>query len=207
MDQFPGQKIFLNELIDLSQVSLESALRERRSVRKFSTQALDLAQVNSLLWAAQGITNAEGHRSVPSAGALYPIELYLTAARVNGLSSGIYKYVPAASCLNSHLAGARFLPELAGAAPRKEWLASAPAALIICADYSRTMKRYGERGRLYVAMEAGHTAQNIHLMAAGLGLGTVVVGAFITEQVHKILNLPDAETALAIMPAGYADLD
>ena len=183
--------------------SLENALFNRRSVREFKSDPLSLQQVNQLLWAAQGITDARnGFRTAPSAGALYPLQLYLAAGNVTGLPAGVYQYLPENKEIVLHL-DQDVRSALSRAALEQDWMSCAAIYLIIAAKYEKTMHRYGQRGRRYVDMEAGHVAQNIHLQASALDLGTVVVGAFNDEQVQGILKLPPGEQPVCIMPVGY----
>ena len=183
-------------------VSLEATIRERRSVREFSRQALALADVAQLLWAAQGVTSRDGGRAAPSAGALYPLELYLVAGKVDALPAGLYHYQPRGHRLR-HLADGDLRKALAGAALDQSWVRSAPAVLVIAGVYERSAKKYGERARRYTHIETGHAAQNVYLQAEALGLGTVIVGAFEDAAVRQVLDLPSDHAPLALMPVGY----
>lgn len=182
-------------------VSVEEALRQRRSVRSYSDAPLTLAEAGQLLWAAQGITGAQGFRTAPSAGALYPLEVYLLAEHVQGLGPGAYRYRPESHDLLP-IADGRKGSQLQAAALGQAAVGDAPAVLVLTAVYARTMGKYGERGIRYVHMEAGHAAQNIYLQAEALGLGTVTIGAFHDDQVKDVLGLPDNEEPLYLMPVG-----
>jgi len=179
---------------------VKSALHSRRSVRDFAPQPLTLAEVSQLLWAGQGITGAGGTRTAPSAGALYPLELYLVAGNVSALVNGVYKYHPREHALN-RVADGDQRAALASAAYGQDWV-NEGAAVIVVAAHGRTTRKYGQRGVRYVHMEAGHAAQNIHLQAVALNLGTVVVGAFDDDKVKKIIRLPDDEQPLCLLPVG-----
>ena len=180
-------------------VSLEEAIAARRSVRVYEEASLTLEDVAQLLWAAQGITAEWGGRAAPSAGATYPLEVYVIAGEVEGLQSGVYRYLP-----DSH--SATLVKEgdlraaLSSAALGQEWVRTAPASLVIAAAYGRTTGQYGERGERYVHMEVGHVGQNVYLQAAALALGTVMVGAFDDAEVKELLETD--EEPLAIMPVG-----
>ena len=180
--------------------SLERALHERRSVREFSKAALTQEEVSQLLWAAQGITSREGLRTAPSAGALYPLELYLAAGNVQNLDPGIYKYVPAGHKLKKIMAGDQ-RRELA-AALSQDCVANAAAVLVFTAVERRTTRKYGSRGVRYMHIEVGHAAQNVFLQATALGLGAVVVGAFDDDRLRETLKLPEGEAPLYLMPLG-----
>jgi SagB-type dehydrogenase family enzyme len=182
-------------------VSLEETLRARRSVRGFTDDAMSLAQLGQLLWAAQGITDAEGHRTAPSAGARYPIELYVVAANVAGLTAGVYKYRPREHDLVRHLTGDR-RARLVEAAVRQDWILTAAAVFAITSVDERTRARYRDRTERYVAVEAGHVGQNICLQAVALGLGTTVVGAFQDDSVSAVLELDRSERPIVLIPVG-----
>jgi SagB-type dehydrogenase family enzyme len=184
------------------EVSLEAAIRERRSVREFSTRSLSLADVAQLLWSAQGVTSRDGGRAAPSAGALYPLELYLVAGDVDSLPAGLYHYQPRGHRLR-HVADGELRKSLARAALDQSWVRRAPAVLVIAGVYERSAKKYGERARRYTRIETGHAAQNVYLQATALGLGTVIVGAFEDAEVREVLGLPVDHAPLALMPVGH----
>jgi SagB-type dehydrogenase family enzyme len=180
--------------------ALERALAERRSVREFAPGALTLPQVAQLLWAAQG-TTAGGRRTAPSAGALYPLEVYLVAGEVRGLAPGVYRYLPAKHALQQLLAG-DMRQSLCDAALAQACVAAGAAAVVFTAVERRTTRKYGSRGVRYVHIEVGHAAQNLALQAAALGLGGVTVGAFDDAAVARLLHLPRGEAPLYLMPLG-----
>lgn len=182
------------------QISVGEALQRRRSLRRYKPEGLELAQVAQLLWAAQGITNSLGHRTTPSAGALYPLEIYLAAGDVRGLEAGVYHYRPAEHALK-RMMGGDIRQSLAKACLSQDWIADAPCSLIIAAIFARTNARYGERTLRYVYMEVGAAAENIALQAEALGLGTVMVGAFYEMKVQSLLDLEDI-IPLCLMPVG-----
>jgi SagB-type dehydrogenase family enzyme len=184
-----------------SDVSVEEAILQRRSIRDYTTQPLILQEVAQLLWAAQGITDPRGYRAAPSAGATYPLEVYAVIGNVEGVAPGIYQYEPETHQLLRVVDGDK-REALAVAAVDQEWVVQGAINIVITAIYERTMDRYGQRGIRYVDMEAGHAAQNVYLQAVALNLGTVVIGAFHDDQVTKILELADDEIPLYIMPVG-----
>jgi len=184
-----------------SEVSLEQALLERRSVREFADAPLSLEEVSQLLWAAQGITSGWGGRTAPSAGALYPLELYVVVGNVDGLAQGVYRYRPGRHELATVGAGDK-RSKLAEAALGQEWVEEAAIDIVVTAVYERTTSKYGERGIRYVHMEAGHAAQNLYLQAAAMDLGMVTVGAFYDDKVSEILGVTEDETPLYIIPVG-----
>ena len=181
--------------------SLEKALQQRRSVREYSSEALTLAEVSQLLWAAQGISSRYGYRTAPSAGALFPLELYLVAGDVDSLPAGVYRYDPHGHQL-LRVADGEHRIALTAATLNQSCVRNAPAVIVLAAVYERTTGKYRDRGIRYVHMEAGHAAQNVHLEAVSLKLATVVIGAFYDEKVQKILGLSSDEAPLIIMPVG-----
>jgi len=181
-------------------MSLEEALARRRSVREFVPGALTLAEISRLLWAAQGVTGA-GRRTAPSAGATYPLEIYLVAGDVEGLTVGVYRYRPGLHRLEA-VTDDDIRLTLSAAAWGQGWLRRAAAVVAIAAVFERTTARYGKRGERYVHIEAGHAAQNLLLQAAALGLGAAPVGAFSDTLVSRLLRLADGETPLYLIPVG-----
>jgi SagB-type dehydrogenase family enzyme len=182
-------------------IAVESALNLRRSVRFFTPEPLSLTEVSQLLWAAQGITGFYGQRNAPSAGALYPLDLYLAAGRVEGLHAGVYRYQVQNHSLVLQVEGdAR--KGLADAALKQRSILLAPAVIVVTAVFDRTGWKYGARAERYVFMETGHTAQNISLQAVALGLGTVMIGAFDEPQVSRALAMEPDEEPLYIIPVG-----
>lgn len=196
-----AQEISLPDPSYDSEVSIEAALQNRRSQRSYLDKALTLAEVSQLVWAAQGITNDRGFRTAPSAGATYPLELYVIAGNVENLMSGIYKYEP-----NGHqlirIAEGDKRNDLADAALGQSSIRDGAIDLVFSAVYERTAQRYGERAKRYVHIEVGHAAQNVYLQAESLELGTVVIGAFDDESVNKVVRMPKDEQPLYIMPVG-----
>ncbi len=194
-------RITLPEPLFKGKILTEEALKRRRSVREYQDKPLTLEEISQLLWAAQGITGEYGMRTAPSAGALYPIELYIVAGRVDGLAAGIYRYRPKGHELQKIAEGDK-RGELYQAALEQESLRDGAAAVVIAAVYGRTTRKYGGRGIMYVHMEVGGVAENIYLQAVSLGIGTVFLGAFDDEMVKKVVNMAEGEEPLAIMPFG-----
>lgn len=170
----------------------------RRSTREFKPLSLSLTEVSQVLWAAGG-KNQWDKLTIPSAGALYPLTIYLLAVKVEGLVNGLYRYDVASHSLNL-IAEGNFSESLSGTSFNQSCLRDAPAIIIISADYNITLSRYAERGKRYVNIEVGHCGQNIYLQATSLGLGTVAVGAFDDKKVKEVLGIK--EEPLYIMPLG-----
>lgn len=180
-------------------VSLESALRRRRSVRSFTDAPLTAVEIGQLLWAAQGVTDPRGSRTAPSAGALYPLECYVATP------DALLHYMPNVHRLLAHVPGDQ-RGALAAAAYGQSAVADAAVVIVITAVYARTAEKYGEeRAFRYAAMEAGHAAQNVLLQAVALGLGAVPVGAFDDAQVGQLLRLDMGEAPLYLIAVGHPD--
>jgi SagB-type dehydrogenase family enzyme len=179
------------------QVSLEETLAQRRSVREYGDTPLTLTEIGQLLWAVQGITHERGFRTAPSAGGLYPLEVYVATA------DGVFHYDPHGHhLLVMSKDDAR--PALYEAALQQEAVRQAPAVFVVTAVYERTVKKYGgERSPRYVHLEAGHAAQNLLLEAVALGLGAVPIGAFEDERIQQVLGIPADHKPLYLIPVGH----
>lgn len=184
-----------------SDISVEEALLNRRSVRKFAKEPLTRAEVSQLLWAAQGITNERGYRTAPSAGALYPLELYVAVGNVEGITTGVYKYRPDGHEL-IRIGNRDVREQLSDVAVGQSWVGEGAIVIVFGAVYERTTQKYDDRGIKYVHIEVGHAAQNVYLQAGALDLGTVIVGAFYDDEIKKSMNMENAEIPLCIMPVG-----
>ncbi|MBU2567694.1 MAG: SagB/ThcOx family dehydrogenase [Elusimicrobia bacterium] len=189
--------IKLPEPVYKSSISVEEAILKRRSVRDFSNKKLPIELISQLLWSAQGITDKTNKfRAAPSAGALYPMELYIVSP------DGIFHYIPDGHRIQK-LQGDDLRQDLANACWGQNFVAVAGISIIIAADYGRTTWRYGNKGIRYVDIEAGHIAQNIHLQSVALNLGSVPVGAFNDKAVKSLLKLPAAQQPIYVIPVGY----
>jgi len=186
-------------------LSLEETLACRRTRRDFQAKPLLLEELAQLLWAAQGITGADGTlRTAPSGGALYPLDVYAVVgeASVRGLEAGVYHYLPSQHALEK-LGSTDLRDAMARACLRQTWMGDAPVSLVLTAEYRRIEGKYGSRGRRYALIEVGHAGQNIFLQAEALGLGAGIVGAFDDAALAKALELPRAHEPLIVMPVGH----
>ena len=184
-------------------MSVEEVLQNRRSIRDFAALPLSLEAMSQLLWSAQGITSPDGYRTAPSAGALYPIEIFVVVGNVQKLDAGVYRYAPEEHELIPFGEGDR-RRRLSEAALNQMWMAQAPAILVVTGVVERTERKYRARALRYVQIEVGHVAQNVYLQATALGLGTVFVGAFRDERVTDVLRLPEDHSVFCLMPVGSA---
>ncbi|MFH1506845.1 MAG: SagB/ThcOx family dehydrogenase [Candidatus Omnitrophota bacterium] len=194
-----------NKIIELpnpklsSNISLEEAISSRRSVRNFSSRDISWEEIGQLVWAGQGITGNIGSyslRASPSAGALYPMELYVLT------KNGLYHYLPQGHKLEV-LAEKDLRQDLSKACLGQSSIVSASVDILICAEFSRVTLKYKEHGVGYVNIEAGHIAQNIHLQAVALGLVSVPIGAIDKAAIKKALSLPDEFEPIYVVPVGY----
>jgi SagB-type dehydrogenase family enzyme len=186
-------------------VSVERAIKERRTIRAFRPDSLSMAQLSQLLWAAQGITDeGKGFRAAPSGGALYPLDVYAVVGEggVEGLATGVYRYHPLGHTIEFVREGDR-RAEVASAALGQTWIARAPVCFVITAEYERITGKYGERGVRYALIEVGHVGENIMLQAGGLGMGAGIVGAFRDASVAEVIKAPKGHEPLIIIPVGY----
>jgi SagB-type dehydrogenase family enzyme len=183
--------------------SVEEALYNRRSVREFRDGPITMREASQLLWAAQGTTGTgwTKGRTAPSAGGLYPLEVYVAIGNVEGIAPGIYKYSPGGHELYKVAEGDK-RAELSVAALGQASVKNSAMAIVIAGVYERTTGKYGAQGVKYVHMEAGHAAQNVCLQAVPLHLGTVTVGAFSDDGVRTAMGMRGDERPLYIMPVG-----
>jgi SagB-type dehydrogenase family enzyme len=192
-----SKEIRLSKPNEKGSISIEETLHQRRSVRDYKKSSLSLEEVSQLLWAGTG-KNLH-RRTAPSAGATYPLEVYLVVGEVEGLEPGVYRYsIPKHSLEKTGEQDVR--KPLCRAALEQRMIERAPVSLVIAADYHRTTGHYGQRGIRYVHIEVGHMGQNISLQAVALNMGTVMIGAFDDRQVKEILKIE--QEPLYIIPAG-----
>ncbi|MBU0671997.1 MAG: SagB/ThcOx family dehydrogenase [Candidatus Margulisbacteria bacterium] len=178
-------------------VSLEESLFRRRSQRSFKANDIPLEYLSQILWAAQGITDQTyGFRTAPSAGALYPLFIYVAK------NDGVFRYIPDGHKL-VELSNTDIRPSLGRASLGQSYIREAALDIIICANFAISQAKYGPRAFRYVCMEIGHVAQNIQLQTVALGLGSVVVGAFWDDVIRTNLKIPENQDPLYIIPIGY----
>jgi len=198
-----GETAMALRTIDLPQpvisgrISLEESIARRRSEREFLDKELTLEQISQILWSAQGITDpAYGFRAAPSAGALYPLTIYLVK------KDGVYRYLPDGHKL-IQIAEEDKRPSMVRASLGQSFINDAPLDVVIAVNFRITEAKYGARAFRYVCMEAGHVAENIQLQAVTLGLTSVPIGAFWDDVIKSALNLPDTQDPLYILSVGY----
>jgi SagB-type dehydrogenase family enzyme len=183
-----------------SSISVEKALSKRNTVRSYTSEPLTLADISQLVWSAQGMKDRkDGGRTAPSAGGLYPLEVYVFASNVIDLSPGVYKYNPQNHELLQLIAEDK-KSDLFTAVDQKA-VNNAPVSIVITGNYQRLAK-FGEKAEQFVHQESGHAAQNICLQAISQQLGTVTLGGFDEDAVKKVLPMPSEEHVLYVMPVG-----
>ncbi len=191
------QEIALPAPVTKGTVSLEEALSRRRSVRSFQAKEVTQQQLGQLLWAAQGITDpATGHRTAPSAMAMYPLTIYVFT------SDGVFSYEPKGHKLIRRIEGDQ-RPKLAEAARGQRAIQQAPVDFVFTGDPAKMGSRFPQLADRFIYLETGHAAQNLALEATVLGLGTVTAGGFDPAAVGKVLGLPETVLTMYVMPVGY----
>ena len=192
-------------------VSVEKALANRRSQRRFQNREITAEQLSQILWAAYGVTDPRpnypfmrgGLRTAPSAGALYPFEIYVAIGKVKDVETGVYRYDSQAHKIIRTIEK-DMRDELCAAALEQAMVREAPVTVIYSAIFSRMTSKYGDRGReRYVCIDLGHSAQNIYLQTEALHLGTCAIGAFVDSKISQALQLPENEEPLFLMPVGH----
>ena len=189
-------------------VTVEAALRARRSCREYSVKSILLEDISRLLWAAQGVTGEDGKKAAPSAGGQYPLQLYLVAGAISELAIGLYRYDGEIHSLQV-VSGDDPRAALCEAALEDQpWVGTAASIIVVTAsfaaarDHVRAQPPLGERGDRYVYIETGAVAENVHLQATGLGVGCVLVGGFDDAKVKGTLNLPQELEPTALLCLG-----
>ena len=191
-----GQPVALPAPVIDGPMSLEQAIARRRSQRSFRPDPLPVAAIGQLLWAGQGITSADGKRTAPSAGALYPLELYVVTP------TEVMHYLPQGHRVEIR-AGQGMRPALQSAALGQAPIGAAPVIIVVAAAPGRTQVKYGTRAGAFVELEAGHAAQNILLEAVARGLAAVPIGSLDPSQAAAALSLPADQTVLYLIPVGH----
>lgn len=188
-------------------MGLWEAIKKRRSVRDYSERPMEKAHLSQLLWASQGITAREAGyelRAAPSAGALYPVETYLSIQRVEGVEKGIYHYGVREHKLHQLRKG-DFSSDLSRAALDQYFIAQASAVFVWTAVFERSKWKYAQRAYRYVYLDAGHIAQNVALAAVSLRLASCQVAALYDDEVNSILGIDgEKESVLYLTAVGYS---
>jgi SagB-type dehydrogenase family enzyme len=187
-------------------MTVKKAIGARRSVRAFASKPITLKILSQLCLSANGLTHSlrsRTMRAAPSAGAMYPIELYAYVQNVTGLDKGFYHFRPKDSSLE-RVTAEDIGPAIHEASLEQESIGVSPLILILTARFDRSTSKYADRGYRYVYIDAGAMCENIYLQATSLGLGTVAAGAFNDDAVNKVVGVDGkSEAVLLIMPVGY----
>lgn len=188
---------------EYSGITVEEAIKRRRSVRNYSQRPINMKELSQLLFAAQGVTGktyGQPLRSAPSAGALYPFEIYIVVNNVKDLPQGIYHYAVLEHALELVKAG-DFSGKIIDAGLEQEMLGDSGVTFVLSAIFDRVRCKYGERGYRYAYIEAGHISQNLYLQTVSLGLGSVSVGAFLDEKVNQLIGVDGRKEAAIYLHA------
>ena len=200
--EYPGKrKIELPPLKPIETLTLNEIFKTRKSIRRYIDKPLKIEKLSHLLWASTGIQRKERgmeFRTVPSAGALYPIETYLVINNVQDLEPGIYHYSVKSHCLEELKTG-DYSMEIARAALGQLYAAEANVVFVWTSIFYRTKWKYRQRAYRYIYLDAGHIAQNLALTATGLGLGTCEIGALFDDVTNEILDIDGIEESTILM--------
>ena len=200
--EYPGtEKIELACRTKIETLSLDDALLKRKSIRHYSPDPITGDQLSYLLWSSSGIQRVERgneFRTAPSAGALYPIETYVVANRVDGLPAGVYHYSVKQHCLEKLKEG-DFSNEVAIAALGQRMCIEAAAVVVWTAVFERSKWKYKQRAYRYVYLDAGHIGGNLALAATAIGLGSCQIGALFDDEVNRIIDVDGTEESVVYM--------
>jgi SagB-type dehydrogenase family enzyme len=197
-----GATVALPRAAPLPDLSVGQALAQRRSLRTYRDRPLTAQELAWVVGAATAVTSGSGYRTAPSAGALYPIETYVAANRVEGIAPGLYHVDVRAQALELVRSGS-VAGDLELAGLGQEFLRHAPAVLVLTGVFQRTRWKYHERHYRYVCWEGGHVAQNVYLAAEAAALGACVVGSFFDRPLNELLRLDGKhEAALGLVAIG-----
>ncbi len=173
-------------------------LLQRRSIRNYLPEDISLQDISHILWCGYGPTQKRGDfffRTSPSAGALYPLEVYLFVFNIDSLDPGIYHYSVRDNLLELLIEG-DFSSYLIGAALGQSFVGRGNCCVAISAVFRRNMSKYRDRGVRYIFLDAGHLAQNMILAAQERGIGSCPVGAFFDDEVNRLLGLDGEEESV-----------
>lgn len=170
-------------------------LFSRRSIRNFSTESLTINELSYILNSSYGVSGAiediekeyyQELRTSPSAGGLYPLEIYFYANNVEGLNKGIYHYNPSEHCISILHQGPL---DLSSCTSYSNIAKQAACVIFITAVFPRLSYKYGERSYRFVHLDAGHLGQNIYLSAESINVGALAVGGFFDDEINSLLNI------------------
>ncbi len=183
-------------------------LSARRSIRHYGDGPMPLEVLSQLLWSTHGITGRLGPhelRNAPSAGACYPIEVHVVVNSVFNLKPGLYRYLTEDHALMLQRSGDVGL-EMERAALGQRMCSQASVMFVWTAVMPRTTARYGERGRRYVLLDAGHVGQNMYLAATATGYGCCAIGAFDDDAMNEAVGV-DGVIEVVVYAASVGPLE
>lgn len=190
------------------EMTLGTALLQRRSIREYALRPLPLGTLGRLLhtsYGVRGLREVDGewsfHRPAPSAGARYPLEIYVATQAVESVADGIYHYDARGHALELMRPGLA-QPALVDLLLGQEMVRDTNVVIVIAGNRERTMWKYGQRGYRHVLLDAGHAGQNLYLVATALGLGPAGVGGFYDVELAAFLDLPEEEEPFYVLCIG-----
>ncbi|APR74878.1 TOMM biosynthesis dehydrogenase protein B [Minicystis rosea] len=190
------------------EMSLGTALERRRSIREYALGPLPLEVLGRLLhtsYGVRGLREMDGewsfHRPAPSAGARYPLELYVATQAVESLADGIYHYDARGHALELMRPGLA-QPALMDLTLGQEMVRDTNLVIVVTAIRDRTLWKYGQRGYRHVLLDAGHVGENLYLVATALGLGPTGIGGFYDAELAALLKLPEDEEPFYVLCIG-----
>lgn len=198
------EKIVLPKEHQIQDQNLWKILSRRQSTRHFSKTPIDLRIIGMILHFSAGIVPEnlkidQSRRFYPSAGARYPLEVYLLARRVKGLSEGLYHYNVLEHALELLLK--QNLKDEILKITGQDWVENAAAIFLISSVFGRTRVKYGDRGYRYILLEAGHLGQNIYLTTEALGIKCCAIGGFLDKKINQMIDIDEDNEAVLYMLA------
>ena len=198
------------ENLTIGNMSVRDAIARRMSRRRFTDESLSLEELSYLLWAAQGVRSVfelkDGiatTRTVPSGGSLHSFETYLCINSVEGLTPGLYRYLPLEHKLLFIRTDDDLAADIAKACARQRYIKTAAVIFIWTTIPYRTEWRYGIAAHKTIAQDSGHLCENLYLAAESIGIGTCAVGAYYQEEMDAILGVDgEDEFTIYIAPVG-----
>ncbi|MBW6519481.1 MAG: SagB/ThcOx family dehydrogenase [Desulfoarculaceae bacterium] len=193
-----AEKFPLPRKWSLDEQRLTTLLQNRRSLRKYSVEPLSLEDLAFMLWASQGITGQAGSylfRATPSAGALYPVETYISVHSILGLDAGLFHFDVEHFSLD-RLTSQDQAEAVASACLDQKFMARAAVIFLWTGIFRRAMSKYGDRGMRYILLDAGHICQNVMIAAEAIGCGGCPVGAFYDSELNQLLEIDDQEESI-----------
>ena len=192
------------ENIKVKSLDLKVAIESRKSLRKYADKKLSIEELSYLLWCTQGVKQITSRpatiRTVPSAGARHAFETYLLINKVEGIKSGLYRYIASSHKLMEVNLESNIVKKISDSCLRQDFINNSAVTFIWSADLYRMKWRYGERGYRYLHLDAGHVCQNLYLSSQTMNSGVCAIAAFDDDEINSLLNL-DGENQFVVYVA------